>query len=215
LAINEQQKQTNQNTHNPKDENPPVATMGKHKPHMEPYAYAGDPTDGRMRYDWRSCYEPMARKEIRCESAWLFLMFIVSFILIYLSWVGWIGPALSLPPKQCDTIRKYALFAASGMLGGVVFGMKYFYRVVARGAWHQDRRMWRLLSPLIAMAIAFIIGAMIDASFITTRNSISSAAIVTIGFLSGYFADEAVGKMYEIASVIFGRSSFTKAGDGK
>lgn len=65
------------------------------------------------------------------------------------------------------------------------------------------------------MTLSFIVGALIDASFITARGPISGPAIVSTGFLVGYFADEAVGKMYEIASVIFGRSASTKAGDDK
>ena len=215
MAINGKHGQVDQGTQHPKEENPSIMHMGKNKIHTEPNAGSGDPTDGRMPYNWRSGYEPIARKEIRYESVYLFLMFISSFFFLYASWIGWIGSALSASPKECIAIRKYLLFASSGMLGGVVFGIKYFYRVVARGFWHQDRRIWRLKSPLIAMAIAFVIGAMIEASFITTRSPISSAAIVSFGFLSGYFADDAVGKMYEIACVIFGRSSSTKAGDGK
>jgi hypothetical protein len=31
--------------------------------------------------------------------------------------------------------------------------------------------------------------------------------MVAIGFLAGYFADEAVGKMYDIASVMFGSNN--------
>jgi len=56
---------------------------------------------------------------------------------------------------------------------------------------------------------------LIDASLIGTKGPVSGAAFVSIGFLSGYFADEAVGKMYEIANVLFGKSATVKAGDGR
>jgi hypothetical protein len=99
------------------------------------------------------------------------------------------------------------------MLGGITFGIKYFYRVVARGWWHQDRRFWRFMSPFIAMIVALVVGSMIDAGLIvvTAQNRISTPAIISIGFLAGYFADEAVGKMYEVASVLFGRSDSIKS----
>ena len=66
------------------------------------------------------------------------------------------------------------------------------------------------MTPFIALTIAFIVGAMIDASLMVPQVQISGAAFVSIGFLSGYFADQAVGKMYEIASVIFGKSATLK-----
>jgi hypothetical protein len=92
------------------------------------------------------------------------------------------------------------------LLGGIVFGLKFFYHAVAKGLWHQDRRIWRLMSPYLSMSIGLVVGAMIDASFISTAKPISGAAFVSIGFLAGYFADRAVAKMGEVASVVFGRS---------
>lgn len=175
----------------------------------------GDPTDGREAYKWETCYAKQARDKIRKEAIYLIFLFLSSFLLIFVIWHGYISASLSLTPIKYLTFQKYAYYTVTGMLGGVVFGIKYLYRVVARGYWHEDRRLWRFLSPLNAMAIAFIVGAMIDASFISKPEPISSAATVSIGFLSGYFADEAIGKMYEIAGVIFGKSATTKGGDGK
>lgn len=180
--------------------------------HAGPNAGTGDPTDGRKPYDWSSRYHPTARKEIRYESWYLIIIFICSFVA---SCFGCDNSAIPLLSNEPLLVNKFILFASSGMLGGSVFGMKYFYRVVARGYWHQDRRIWRLMSPFMAMAVAFVIGAMIDASFITTTKPLSNTAIISVGFLSGYFADDAIGKMYEIANVIFGKSSSTKDGDGK
>lgn len=214
MSINHEQRQ---DTISPRyNTEPRSADSGQcHPLNSEPNAGTGDPADGRERYCWRTGYEKEARKEILYESVYLFIIFISSFTSIFVSWSGWIGTRLTLTPEEATTIKKYLLFAGSGMLGGVVFGIKYFYRVVARGFWHQDRRIWRILSPWLAMSIAFVVGALTQASFISINHQMSGAAIVSIGFLSGYFADDAVAKLYEIASVIFGRSSFTKAGDGK
>lgn len=181
----------------------------------EPNAGVSDPTDGRKPYEWLTRYPPDARIEIRRETGYLFIIFFLSLFLIFANWKGWIGSFLSFSPEEALKFRKYVYYALSGMLGGITFGMKYFYRVVARGYWHQDRRIWRIMSPFIAMTVSLIVGMMIDASFLAAKQPITSAAVVSIGFLAGYFADEAVGKMYEIANVIFGKSSITKAGDGK
>ena len=93
------------------------------------------------------------------------------------------------------------------MLGGLTFGMKYFYRVVARGWWNQDRRIWRLMSPIISAIVALMVGNLIEANFINNAKILNGSTVIAIGFLTGYFADEAVGKMYEIANVIFGTNN--------
>lgn len=63
------------------------------------------------------------------------------------------------------------------------------------------------------MAIAFIVGAMIESSLISSNSTTSGASIISMGFLAGYFADQAVAKMYEIAEVVFGKSAAIKDGD--
>ena len=127
-------------------------------PYTEPNAGVSDPTDGRTIYQWESKYPEDAKQEIRLEAMFLFIILFVSLILLFLTWEGWIYLWLPLPPDKVDTLRDYTYYALSGMLGGIIFGMKYFYRVVARGWWHQDRRYWRIMSPFIAMVIAVIIG---------------------------------------------------------
>lgn len=204
------------NNNKEKEENPVELPAKKDKGDLntgEPNASSGDTTDARKRYDWITRYPPQARKEIRGEATLLFIVFLVSLLLLFATWKNWLSMGFLLPPIAQLTFKKYSYYASAGLLGGITFGMKYFYRVVARGYWHQDRRMWRIMSPFIAMAIALITGMLIDSSLLVAQKPIIPPAIVAIGFLSGYFADEAVGKMYEIASVIFGRSAMMKARD--
>lgn len=170
-------------------------------------------SDGRNPFQWESRYPEIARREILMESIFVFVLFGLSLCLIYLTWNGALSDFLGVADVDKVVFNKYAYYSLSGLLGGVVFGMKYLYRVVARGYWHQDRRAWRLMSPFIAFAIAFIIGTLLDSSMISASQPLLSSSIISIGFLSGYFADEAVGKMYEIASVVFGKSITTKNGD--
>jgi len=176
-------------------------------PATEINASTSDPTDGREPYEWQSRYDPQAKKEIRLECAFLVVLLGFAILLLFSTWIGWWEQLLGLSDDRASTFRKYLYFASAGLLGGVAYGMKFFYRVVARGYWHQDRRMWRILSPVLSGTVAFIIGAMVEASLITVDLNIEAASLVSIGFLGGYFADRAVGKMYEVASVIFGKST--------
>ena len=179
-------------------------------------AGTSDPTDGKERFEWKTGYADQAVKEIRLESLYLYFLLMLSHFLLFANWKGWICILFDVQPEYACTLKKYVYYAGSGLLGGVAFGIKYFYRVVARGYWHQDRRLWRMMSPFLGMTIALIIGTMIEASlFNSTKRIFSNAGYISIGFLTGYFADLAVGKMYEIATVIFGRSATEKTEDGK
>lgn len=178
-------------------------------------AAADDLTDGKGVGEWRSRYPRQAWVQIIVEAICLSIFFVASFSLIFANWKGWIDTFLTAAPKEILNPRKYVYYMAAGLLGGTVFGIKFFYRVVARGWWHQDRIMWRLLSPLLAMTLAFVLGTLIDSSWIGAQNLGSAATCISIGFLVGYFADEAIAKMYEIATVIFGAASRAKTGDGK
>jgi len=170
----------------------------------EPSAVTNDPTDGKNQYEWRSRYPVEARKEQMREGIFLFALLFISLIIVFINWKGYLSNSLRLSPHEAIIFKKYTYYVAGGMLGGIIFDMKYFYRAVARGWWHQDRKPWRILSPFIAMVIALIIGAMIDGCIMKAPAAINGAAVISIAFIAGYFADEAVGKMYEIASVIFG-----------
>ncbi len=174
------------------------------QPISDPNSGSSDPTDHRKQYEWKTHYPPDAIKEIYQETFYLSAILVISFSLILLNWIGVFD---RFSPEAYTTLRKYIFYSSSGLLGGIIFGLKYFYRVVARGYWHQDRKIWRLMSPFIAMTVAFVVGAMIDSGTINTVKPITTPSVVSIGFIAGYFADEAVGKMYDIASVIFGKSS--------
>lgn len=217
MVIEDSQKKQDANAQSvPVEEIPSTATSAKgQNPKTKLNAGTSDPTDDRKAYEWVTGYPRQAWVEIVLEAIFLVILLSCSLLLIFATWKGWVCSQLSVPPEQALTLNKYAYYVASGMLGGATFDIKYLYRSVARGYWHQDRRLWRLMSPLIAMTVALIVGAMIDAGLMATRASISGAALVSIGFLAGYFADHAVGKMYEIAMVIFGKSMAVKDGDGK
>ena len=164
-------------------------------------------TDGREAFEFTSKYPKEIRKEIRNESIYLFFIMFLSLAVLFLNWSGLLSRFIILDESSNILLKYFITFAFSGMLGGILFGMKYFYRVVARGYWHQDRKYWRIMSPFISLIVALIIGAMSSSGLLTTQEDPRLGWQLSIGFFAGYFADEAVGKMYEIASVVFGKST--------
>lgn len=173
-----------------------------------------DPTDGRKRYDWKTRYPKRARIEIVAESLYLFLLLTFALIVLFLTWNNWLGTFLSLSDDQAPIFKLYMYYSMSGLLGGVLFDFKNLYKSIARGWWHQDRRIWRIISPFVAMVVGFVVGAMIECSMINASSPVTSPGTISIGFLSGYFADRAIGKMREVAAVFFGESTALKS-DGK
>ncbi len=159
-------------------------------------------TDGRDKGDWKSIYPKEAKDQINRELAYLVFLLAVALAAILLNWLGVFTDGLKSPFQQ-STLTTYIYYFASGLLGGVTFGGKYLYRVVGRGYWTQDRWVWRFFSPLISMVLGFIIGAMVECGVMESINTSSGAHTIVIGFLAGYFADEAVGFMCDVAEVIF------------
>ena len=169
-------------------------------------------TDGRKQYDWESKYPECARKEMKKEAIYIGAILLLSFILLICivgGLIDLIGSLLGLESKKIVSLEGIILYFFSGLLGGTVFGLKYFYRVVSRGYWSQDRKYWRIFSPWISACIAFVVGCMVLSGYINATHTQSFATEICVGFITGYFADEAVGKMSEVAIALFGSNSKT------
>ena len=169
-------------------------------------------TDGREPYEWKSKYPECARKEMKKEAIYIGAILLLSFILLICivgGLIDLIGSLLGLESKKIVSLEGIILYFYSGLLGGTVFGLKYFYRVVSRGYWSQDRKYWRIFSPWISACIAFVVGCMVLSGYINATHTQSFATEICVGFITGYFADEAVGKMSEVAIALFGSNSKT------
>ena len=169
-------------------------------------------TDGREPYYWKSKYNSDARKEMRIEACYIGCILAISLIGLFCHWSGLVTYLIELIPFTKDTeyLVGIILYFLSGLLGGAIFGIKYFYRVVARGYWTQDRRYWRVFSPWISSCIALVVGCMVVSGYINANQNPSTAAGTCIGCIAGYFADEAVGKMSEVAIALFGSNGKTR-----
>lgn len=135
-------------------------------------------TDGRNQYDWESRYPENARKEMKSEAIYIGIILFVSFVLLICIWcglIGRIGGHIGLESKIVTSLEGIILYFFSGLMGGTIFGLKYFYRVVARGYWSQDRKYWRIFSPWISACIAFVVGCMVLSGYINAAQSPSFA----------------------------------------
>lgn len=164
-------------------------------------------TDGRDLYHWESGYPPPARDEIRLEAIYISLIFLIALIGLLFTWSDLFWEIMGIEEVAYKSLTEIGIYFFSGLLGGTVFGIKYFYRVVARGYWSQDRRYWRLFSPWISACIALIVGCMVLSGYLNATKTPSDSVGVCVGFIAGYFADEAVGKMSEVAVALFGTNS--------
>lgn len=172
----------------------------------------GDPTDGKAQYQYKSAYPIGCRIQIFCEALYLTVLMIAGAYLI----VWYMAGSFSLLGTEirADQLPKNArdllAFPIAGLMGGTMFGLKWQYRVSARGWWHQDRRVWRICSPWLSAALAMMIGITIDGGLLGLSfnhgNANPSSTLLSVGFVTGYFADSALAKLQDIASVIFSTS---------
>ena len=160
-----------------------------------------DPFDGRKPGEWKSLYPEAARRWICFEALYLMIIFCLVFTLM----------ALILISKEWTHIGELELGAISsglgGLLGGTIFSIKWLYHAVARGMWHEDRRLWRFWTPWISLGLAFVFWALISSGLLKIFDPAAMNSKLTTfssGFLIGYFSDAATAKLSEVANTLFG-----------
>lgn len=178
-----------------------------------------DPTDGRDDWNWKSEYPVNIRIVIWCEAAYLSFWFLLSWGLLFLVWTNYFECTLveKVGASAYGAFKQVSYFSLGGILGGLVFGFKYMFHVVAKGRWHLDRQLWRFLSPFMSLTVAVMIASLfgIGGELGDTQSPIEStlvgsipvseiSSLLGLGFVTGYFSDKAIAKMQEIASVMFG-----------
>lgn len=160
-------------------------------------------TDGRRKLDYKTRYpEKECKKKIIRDAIYLVVLLIVGIVAMYLNFIGILVDFFNVSGYKAIIFTKVNYCIIAGLLGGTTFGIKYFYRVVARGWWNEDRVFWRFFSPIISIPISMVIASIMIDDVIS-----SSSLAITIGFLTGYFSDEAVGKMYDVACALFSVSN--------
>ena len=83
--------------------------------------------------------------------------------------------------------------------------MKWLYHSVAKEMWHIDRAPWRYLMPHISGGLAFGTIATLNSIMATEAGSaMSGTKAIAMGFLVGFFSDNAVAKLAEVADTLLG-----------
>jgi len=169
-----------------------------------------DPTDGREPLDWASKYsDPIARREIRREALYLAVLLFAAPPAMLALWLRWPQQWTGLSDYQYLVVLKFALAWIAGMLGGVLYDLKWLYHVVARQRWHLDRRLWRVFAPHISGTLSFGVIALVESNIVRLFDrAITSRSVTVVGaaFLVGYFSDSAIAKLTEVAETLFGTS---------
>lgn len=164
--------------------------------------------DERERFDWSSRYPQQARRQIHLEAWFVALVILFALLALFITWHGFVPSLLTYQCVGCNvmTLQRYGYVFFAGVLGGGLFGLKYLYKVVARGWWNQDRVIWRYASPLLSGGLAFAAGTLAHAGIFGFASSQQDGAVsyVALGFIVGYFADSASRKMQEVAETMFG-----------
>jgi hypothetical protein len=184
--------------------------MNTNSPTSQNTSFNSDLTDGREKGHWETRYsDKIAQQAIKWERKYLIILFfsvLAISIFLGLSFKRCLG-FLNINCELTE-FKIYCFAFLGGMLGGIVFSMKWLYHSVAKNTWNIDRRLWRILTPLLSSVVALIIVMLLNSDILKSNNShFSIYKSFAVGFLAGYFSDSAIGKLTEIAQVLFGSSS--------
>ena len=167
--------------------------------------------DGRALFESKSRYTDERRKEQKGEGIYIGVLLGVDLAALVAIAVGTL--TYIIPPSYLLPVQNYALAGLGGLLGGLVFGGKWLYHSIAKGLWHQDRRMWRFLSPWMSVGTTVGVWSLINIGFFPALSepSVSGgvaalAKPIGAGFVIGYLADRFLAKMKELTEVLFGSS---------
>ncbi|MCI0565136.1 MAG: DUF1129 domain-containing protein [Nitrososphaera sp.] len=104
------------------------------------------------------------------------------------------------------TILIWIAVAVSGMIGGITFDLKWLYHAVAKHKWNRDRVLWRLIVPIVSGMVSTFVAFMIVSGIVPFLNNRSFDSLyfgMGFGFLFGYFSDNVIAALHNLAQRIF------------
>jgi len=170
--------------------------------------------DGRDVGDWQSRFDCSAWVQIGLELSYLIVLLIICVgILIDGASGVFTEDGLTLVKSRfvdselsLATARWIAL-AVTGMIGGIVFDLKWLYHSVGHGVWNRDRVLWRLIVPFNSAMVSLFTGFLFASGVIPFLRNEEFSNIYTLlgfGFLFGYFSDNILAAMQNVAQKLFG-----------
>lgn len=151
-----------------------------------------------------SKYADDIKKVQRIEAVALSLILLIALGATFYLW------QFSASPWCC-----FVLAGLAGIIAGLLHSLKWFYRTVGDGEWEIDRAWWRYLNPLVSgvmgVSIYIVLRSGLDKGQTTLTANKDALVAYSVGFLTGLFADNAMGKLRDIAHVLFGPAGTSKA----
>jgi hypothetical protein len=167
-----------------------------------------DLSDGREAADWKSRYsDPIAQRAIASEAVYLAALFFTVTMLVFIIMSGAPAVWLSLPTDRFTIFEKYTYAWLGGVFGGTLFDIKWLYHSVAKHMWNADRRLWRLFTPHLSGGLSFAVILLISSGILRIFDIAAMdqpLVSLSLGFLIGYFSDNATAKLAQIAELLFG-----------
>jgi hypothetical protein len=182
-------------------------------------------TDGRKPGEFASRYPLGAWAQIGFEFTFLFAALVaVAYVLLSIGMLvaadapadaGTLPFGISYPKDRRFLI--WLSIALSGSAGGTAFALKWLYHSVAKWTWNRDRILWRLIVPplsgVFAVFVAFMVAAEI-VPFLNAKAFENFYRALGAGFLLGYFSDNVLAALQNLAVRWFGTvDSKFKGGD--
>lgn len=160
------------------------------------------PDDGHGLWEWRTKYEGNAWKYIWRDFIYLMVLLFFALIALYFLYsdrlYAW-HAAFSVNTPDPIIFKKEMYCILMGFLGGITYSIKILYKSVARGMWHRDRVLWRIATPWVSLTLSIVVASLMTHEIFSANNY----AAIVIGFFAGYFSESAIGKLYEIAGILF------------
>ncbi len=102
---------------------------------------------------------------------------------------------------------KWIALVLAGFIGGAVFDLKWLYHSVAKGIWNRDRWPWRVIVPFNSAIVSLFTGFLFASGIVPFLKDESFEDVLTLlgfGFIFGYFSDNILAAMQNMARKIFG-----------
>ena len=170
-----------------------------------------DPNDGREVGEWDTRYpDSKSKNAIIGEAIYLGSVLAISIISIIL--------IIYSDFTDQPTLKIVFGGLSGGILGGSLFSIKWLYHSVAKCIWNIDRRLWRVFTPWISGGLSLAFLLLIESNLISifdSRSLDTNSTCIGLGFLIGYFSDNAIAKLSELASTLFGTTKMKKPKIGR
>jgi hypothetical protein len=183
-------------------------------------------TDGRAPGNFVSRYPARAWWQIGIEFS--YLVGVLAAISVALLYIGALVAA-DTPADAGNLVfgikypedRRFLIWlsiALSGSAGGTAFALKWLYHSVAKWTWNRDRLLWRLIVPALSGVFAVFVAFMVSAEivpFLNAKAFDSFYRALGSGFLLGYFSDNVLAALQNLAIRWFGTVDKPSKGEGE